>query len=151
MGLSDYSDLEKEISAAQDPSTLPRGKEVKVRIIAVRSGVSDKNGATWYNPVFDVPSDPMVTEFNAFFWDLADRDKVDPKQVARNMNAFKNFAAAFGLDYSKPFSWEDDLVGLEGWVIVGVKKSDEYGDQNTVSKYVAGHKRNTVVDDNEDF
>jgi hypothetical protein len=52
------------------------------------------------------------------------------------MYRFKQFATAFGLDYSRPFSWEDDLVGLEGWVILGVKKSDEYGDQNNVSKYV---------------
>ncbi len=139
MSLSDYSDLEKEISSAPEPKTLPRGAEVRARIIAVRTGVSDKNGATWYQPVFDVPDDPMVSEFNAFFWDLSDRDKLDAKQAARNMNAFKNFAAAFHLDYSKPFSWEDDLVGLTGWVILGIKKSDEYGDQNTVSKYVAGH------------
>lgn len=136
MSLSDYSGLEREIANAPEPKILPRGAEVKARIIAVRTGVSDKNGATWYQPVFDVPSDPMVTEFNAFFWDLADRDKIEAKQSARNMTAFKNFAAAFGLDYSRPFSWEDDLVGLEGWVILGVKKSDEYGDQNTISKFV---------------
>lgn len=143
MSLVDYSDLEKEIANAPEPKTLPRGAEVKARIIAVKSGVSDKertNGATWYQPVFDVPSDPMVSEFNAFFWDLASKDKLDAKQVARNMNAFKNFAIAFGIDYSRPFSWEDDLIGKEGWLIVGVKKSDEYGDQNTVSKYVAGRK-----------
>lgn len=136
MSLSDYSGLEKEIANAPEPKILPRGAEVKARIIAVRTGVSDKNGATWYQPVFDVPSDPMVTEFNAFFWDLSDRDKIEAKQSARNMTAFKNFAQAFGLDYSKPFSWEDDLIGLEGWVILGVKKSDEYGDQNTISKFV---------------
>lgn len=140
MGLSDYSDLEKEIANAPEPRTLPRGSEVKARIIAVRSGISDKNDATWYQPVFDIPNDPMVTEFNAFFWDLSDRDKIDEKQVARNMNAFKNFASSFGLDYSKPFSWEDDLIGLEGWIIVGVKKTDEYGDQNTVSKYLSKRK-----------
>ena len=140
MSLVDYSDLEKQIANAPEPKILPRGAEVKARIIAVRAGVSDKNNAHWYQPVFDVPSDPMVSEFNAFFWDLSERDKIDVKQEARNMNAFKNFAIAFGIDYSRPFSWEDDLIGKEGWLIVGVKKSDEYGDQNTVSKYVAGKK-----------
>jgi hypothetical protein len=149
MSLADYSSLEKEISSAKDPQVLPRGTEANVRIIAVRSGVSDKNGATWYQPVFDVPSDPMVQEFNDFIWNLLDGDKIEPKQKARNMNRFKNFAAAMGLDYSKPFSWEDDVVGLTGWVIVGVKKSDEYGDQNTVSKYVAGHGAGRkVLEDN---
>jgi hypothetical protein len=157
MSLTDYSDLEKEIANAEEPKILPRGSEVKARIIAVRSGVSEKNGAKWYSPVFDVPDDPMVSEFSAFFWDLADRSKIEPKQVARNMNAFKNFAAAFGLDYSRPFSWEDDLIGLQGWVILGVRKSDEYGDQNTVQKYVAGKggsprvKREEVSEDDIPF
>jgi len=134
--LADYSDMENEIANAPEPKTLPRGSEVKARIINVREGVSEKNDCQWYQPVFDVPSDPLVNEFNDFFWDLADRDKLDDKSAARAMTKFKNFATAMGLDYSRPFDWIEDLIGLEGWVILGVKKSDEYGDQNTVSKYV---------------
>jgi len=137
--LTDYSDLEKDIETAEAPKILPRGSEVKARIVAVNEGTSDKNGAKWYMPVFDVPDDPMVIEFTDFFWDLADRDKLDPKAAQRAIYRFKTFAEAFGLDYSKPFSWTDDLVGLEGWVIVGVRKSNDYGEQNTVSKYVTGN------------
>lgn len=139
MSLADYSDLEKEISGAPEPKTLPRGSEVKARIIAVRSGISDKNNCTWYQPVLDVPADPMVVEFNDFFWDLADaKGKIDEKQYQRSLNKFKNFAAAFGIDYTRPFDWETDLIGKEGWVILGVRKSDDFGDQNTISKYTAG-------------
>lgn len=139
MALTDYSDMEKEIDEAQEPSILPAGSEVKARIIAVRSGLSEKNNnAQWYSPVFDIPSEPMVKEFSGFLWDLKDRNKLDPKTAGRCAADFKNFAQAFGLNYSKPFSWEDDLVGLSGWIILGVKKSDEYGDQNTVKKYVVG-------------
>lgn len=147
MSLSDYKDLADEISNAPEPKTLKRGEEVRARVIGVRSGVSDKNGAKWYQPIFDIPDDPMVNEFNAFFWDLADRDKLDPKQKARNMHLFKQFATAFSLDYSQPFDWESDLIGLEGWVILGVKKSDEYGEQNTVSKFVSGQKAGSASDD----
>jgi hypothetical protein len=136
MGLVDYSDLEKEIANAPEPSILPAGSEVKDRIISVREGVSDKNNAQYYQPVFDVPSQPMVTEFNDFFWDLRDRDKIDPKQFQRNLNHFKTFAASFDIDYSKPFSWTDDLQGHEGWVVLGYKKDDEYGDKNTVKRYI---------------
>ena len=147
--LTDYSDLEKEITEAPEPKNLPRGTEVEARIINVREGISDKNGAQWYQPVFDVPSDPMVIEFNDFLWDLRDRDKLDPKQAQRSVHKFKMFASCIGLDYSRPFSWTDDLIGMSGWVILGVKKSDEYGDQNSVSKYVAGRGRSvsTVEED----
>ena len=134
--LADYSDMEKEIADAPELKILPRGSEVKARIINVREGISDKNNAHWYQPVFDVPSDPLVSEFNDFFWDLADRDKLDEKSAARSLRKFKMFASAFDIDYSRPFSWEDDLLGKTGWVILGVKKSEEYGDQNTVQKYI---------------
>ena len=142
MSLTDYSDLEKEIDEAPEPKVLPRGSEVLARIIVVNEGISDKNGAQWYMPVFDVPSDPMVIEFNDFFWDLADRDKLDPKAAQRTVYKFQKFAQAMNLDYSRPFSWTDDLVGLEGWVIVGIQKSEEYGDKNSISKYVTGPKKN---------
>ena len=147
MSLTDYSNMEKEISNAPEPKTMPRGAEVKARIIAVREGISDKNGAQWYQPVFDIPNEPMAVEFNDFFWDLADRNKLDPKSAARSLRKFKVFAEAFGLDYSRPFSWTADLVGLEGWVILGVKKTDEYGDQNTVSKYVAVQRSRRLDDE----
>jgi len=137
MALTDYSEMEKEIADTPEPSVLKKGSEVKARIITVRSGVSDKNNAQWFSVVYDVPDEPMAKEFSDFFWDLADRDKLEPKQAVRAMNQFKNFASAFDLDYSKPFDWEEDLVGLEGWLIVGIRKSDEYGEQNTVQKYLA--------------
>lgn len=151
MSLTDYSDLEKEIDDAPEPKILPRGSEVLARIIAVNEGVSDKNGAQWYMPIFDVPGDPMVIEFNDFMWDLADRDKLDPKAAQRAVYKFQKFAQAMSLDYSRPFSWTDDLIGLEGWVIVGVQKSDEYGDKNNVSRYVTGPRNPARPDDDIPF
>ena len=135
MSLTDYSDLEQEIKDAPEPKILPVGSEVKARIISVRSGTSDKNDCVWYQPVFDVPDDPLVIEFNSFFWVL-DRDKLTDKQFTRGLSEFQKFATCFDIDYSRPFSWEDDLIGKEGWVILGVKKDDTYGDGNTVKKFI---------------
>ena len=135
MSLTDYSDLETEIKNAPEPKVLPSGSEVYARIISVRSGVSDTNDCTWHMPTFDVPDDPMVIEFNKFMWEL-DREKLEPKKFARALSDFQKFATCFGLDYSRPFSWEDDLVGLEGWVILGIQKDPEYGDKNTIKRFV---------------
>ena len=134
--LTDYSDMEQEIKDAPKPKILPRGSEVGIRIVSVRTGVSDTNDCRWYQPVYDIPDDPMVMEFNDFFWEL-DRVKLTDKQFARALNDFQEFAAAIELDYSKPFNWEDDLPGMTGDAVLGVKKSDEYGDGNTVSKYIS--------------
>ena len=88
MTLSDYSDLEKEIQDAPEPKILARGSEVKARIINVREGISEKNNCQWYQPVFDVPAEPLVLEFNGFLWDLKDRDKLSPKMSARALSDF---------------------------------------------------------------
>ena len=142
MTMSDYSDLEKEIQDAPEPEILPAGTEVKARIIIVNSGVSDKNDAKWYSVVFDVPSEILAPSFNDFFWDLVDRDKVDPKQVQNALRQYRTFGESFGIDWSKPVNWEDDLPGSEGWVILGIQKdkTDEYPDKNTVRKYMTGPK-----------
>lgn len=135
MSLSDYSALEGRIADAPEPIVLKKGTEAKVRIINVRTG-EDKNGLMFFMPIFDIPEEPLVSEFSDFFTDLSDFDKLEERQQMRVLRKFRIFAEAFGIDYSKPFTFED-FDGLEGWVILGVSKSDEYGEQNTVSKYIA--------------
>ena len=137
MSLTDYSDMEQEIKETPDAVILERGAEVKARVIAVRSGIGDYG--KWYQLTYDVPDQPLVKEFTDFFSDLIDAKKNgNEKQYIKAKRKFKNFADAFSLDYSKPFDFEKDTIGLKGWIIAGVKKSDEYGEQNTVSKYIAG-------------
>lgn len=141
MSLSDYSSMEQEIRNAPEPKVLPKGSEVKARIISVNTGVSEKQksyGARWYMPLFDVPDDPMVKEFNTFIWDPLDHGKIDPKQAARNADIFNKFTRCFKIDLSKPFSWTDDLPNKTGWVILGQVDDPQYGLKNTISSYVTG-------------
>ena len=143
MSLTDYSDLEKEIKDAPELQILPAKTEAKLRIVRVDSGVIDdesKNsyGAEWHSVTYDVPQEVNCPMFNDFFWDLNSRDKIDPKQYAQALRQFRDFAEAFNIDYSRPFSWEDDLPGLEGWAVLKVvkDKSGEYPDKNGVSRYI---------------
>ena len=137
MALIDYSDMEQEILDAQEPTVLPKGTEVKVRIIQVRQGTSEKNGNDYLIPLYEVLGDgmEMVKEVSDFLWVL-DKENLGAKEYARALDQFKKFAKCFGIDLSRPFDPEEDLMGLEGWIIVGLKKSDEYGEKNTVSKYI---------------
>jgi hypothetical protein len=137
MSLIDYSDLEQEINDAQEPIALPKGTEVKVRIIQVRIGTSEKSGADYFIPILEALGDGMerVKEISDFLWAL-DKENLTSKEYDRALYQFKKFAKCFGIDLSRPFDPEENLVGLEGWIIVGLKKSDEYGEQNNVSKYI---------------
>jgi hypothetical protein len=137
MALIDYSDMEQEILESQEPIVLPKGTQVKVRIIQVRQGTSEKNDNDYLMPLYEVLGEgmEMVKEVSDFLWVL-DKENLSTKEYARALDQFKKFAKCFGIDLSRSFDPEEDLVGLEGWVILGLKKSDEYGEQNTVSKYV---------------
>ena len=157
--LTDYSKMEKEIANVPEPTTLKKGIEVKARIISVRVGVVDKeesdyDGISYFSVAYEAVDEPAAKEFNDFFWNLVDRDKladISEKAMLSAIRKFSKFADAFGLDYSRPFDLEDDLPGKIGWVIVGTKKSEEYGDQNTVQKYLlpAGVSAGDTQESNE--
>lgn len=143
MSLSDYSSFEQEIKDAPEPQILPAGTEVKFRIVRVDSGIIEKEdsksyGAKYYNPLFDVPAEPLCPMFNDFFYELADKDKIPPDQFAKALPKFRAFAEAIGLDYSRPFDWETDLDGMEGWAVLGIQKDKDgqYPDKNVIRKYI---------------
>ncbi len=135
MSLLDLTEILDEIEDSQEPTTAGKGTEQKLRIINVNGGVSDKNNCEWFSPVFEVMDAPLVKEFNTFFW-VPDKEKLDPKQYARSLYDIKVFAKCFGLDLSVAIDYNDDLPGKTGWAILGLKKSEDYGEQNTVKKFI---------------
>ena len=145
--LMDFSSMEKEISDAPAPHILDKGTEAEIRIIGINEGVSEKNGARWFMPRFDIPKDPMVLEFNTFFFNPLDKAKLDEKQKQKNTYNFGQFCQCFKVDLSKPFGFED-LIGKKGWVILGVQKDEQYGDKNNISKYITGPSASNKVDSN---
>ncbi len=143
MPLSDYSDLEKEIKEAPEQEILPAKTEAKLRIVSVNSGmIEDENkptfGAQWHSITFDCPEHLNCMMFNHFMWDLTTRDKLDEKFVLSTLRDFRDFTDCFGIDISRPFSWEDDLPGLEGWAVLKIvkDKAGDYPDKNGVSKFI---------------
>lgn len=141
MSLIDYSSMEGEIKNVPEPVVIKKGTEVRARIISVKTGVvekpgSDYDGFSYFSVTYDAPDEPLAKEFNDFFWGLENKANMTEKDYLRALRKFRNFAEDFGLDYSRPFDLEDELPGKTGWLIVGVKQSDEYGPQNTVSKYI---------------
>ena len=133
MALTDYSDLEQEILDAPEPITLPKGSEAKLRIINHTEGEGEYG--TWHLLTFDIPSEPLAKEIRKFISDPIDVKNAEDKIKTRVYNTFAKFTKCFGIDLSEPFDW-DDLSGLEGWCILGIQKNDEYGEQNTISKFI---------------
>jgi hypothetical protein len=135
MSMLDLTGILDDIEGAEEPTIAEKDTEHKLRIVSVRGGEAGSNGCEYFSPVFEVMNAPMVKEFSTFLW-VPTRDKMSEKQYARSCYELKMFADAFEIDLSRPIDYEDDLPGREGWAILGIKKSDEYGEQNTIKKYI---------------
>jgi len=139
MSLLDLTEIADEIEDAEEPTIAENNSEQQLRIISVNGGSTNNKGtgqeAEWFSPVFEVLDAPLMKEFNSFFW-VPNKENLSPKQYARALFDIKIFAQAFGIDLTRPLDYEDDLPGCTGWAILGVKKSEEYGEQNTVRKFI---------------
>jgi len=131
--MSEETFLDVSTGDAVEPKAMPAG-EYKLRIVSAVMGV-DKNDHDYFLPSFEIPSEPYSKSFTKFYG--VPHEGMDAKQenAARfNLGAFK---AAFGIDDGKKFSM-DEILGLEGWAILGLGKEDpEFGVQNYIKKFIA--------------
>ena len=139
MSLLDLTNQMDEIEGAEEPTVAETGEEYKLRIIGCREGDRvDKNTGNkikYFAPLFEIVDAPMVKEFSGF-QDVPNKEAMTEKQYKRSLYGIKIFAKCFGIDLARPIDYEDDLPGFEGWAILGSKTSDDYGEQNTIRKYI---------------
>lgn len=124
--------LDLNLGDAVEPKAVDPDREYKIRISEVRSD-EDKNGNPYLLPRFEIPDEPASKDFTKFL--SVPRDGMTPKQLNTAKWRISEFLQAFGRDPSLPFSPED-LVGLEGWAILGREETEEYGEQNFVRKFI---------------
>lgn len=127
--------VDQNIADTPEPVVLPADSEVKLRIIAADyAHKEDKNNGNPYMMIrFEVCDDPLAKEIGKFF--ALPCANVDAKRNEGNKRSLKYLGEAFGVDFNRPFD-SDELVGLEGWAILGVETSEQYGDQNYVKRFV---------------
>ncbi len=125
---------EMGLDDSQEPYAVKAGEEYKLIIIEVREG-TDKNDLSYIMPRVEVVGQPYAKDFTHFLH-LPDAENMGDKQLNRVRWALKTFFEAFGVDTSQPLSLKDDLVGLEGYAILGLGTDDQYGEQNFIKTLV---------------
>ena len=130
--MSEETFLDVPTGDAVEPKAMPGG-EYKLRIVNAVIGV-DKNDHNYFLPSFDIPSEPYSKSFTRFFG--LPHDGMDDKQVNAAKFHLDAFKRCFGIKKQK-FSM-DEILGLEGWAILGLGKEDEeYGQQNYIKRFIA--------------
>ena len=136
MGFLDNVDLENVV----EPTTVPADQEYKLRIVDVKTDPStpdglprDKNGNSYLLPRFEIPDEPTAKDFTRFIG--LPNDDMDAKKKNTSGYQLKTFLAAFDLEPSALVD-PSDMVGAEGWAILGLEESEQWGEQNFIKKFI---------------
>jgi hypothetical protein len=127
--------LAGDVNDAVEPIVVAAGEEYKIRIIGCDSKMN-KNDEPYMLPRFEVSDEPLAKEFTKYL--PLPFQGMDEKKTNNAKLGLKRLFDAFSFEPSGDFDTED-LVGLEGWAILGIEKNDQYGDGNFVKRFVAGN------------
>jgi hypothetical protein len=131
-----FDPSEWQLDDSQEPYAMPDGHEAKLRIVEVTKG-TDKNGEQYFQPRLEIVGEPYSKDFTHFLH--VPSRKMSDKKINQVRNAMKTFCECFDIDISRPFDPSDDWPGHEGWAILGVRDSEQYGEQNFIRKLIAGN------------
>ena len=126
-------DIGDDVAGAPEPKVVPAGEEYKIRILDCRQDLN-KNQEPYIMPRFDVTSEPYAKDFTTYIGLV--NDNMDEKEKFRARSDLRLFLECFGLPTSGQLDI-DDMKGKTGWAILGVKEDDQYGEQNTIRKFIA--------------
>ena len=122
--------LDVETGEATEPKAVSAG-EHKLRIVGATIDI-DKNGHPYFLPRFEIVGKPTARDFTKFHG--LPHEDLDEKQLNAALWNLGQFKACFQVPAGKiPLN---ETVGLEGWAILGMKEDAEYGEQNTLRKYI---------------
>ena len=131
MSMLDLAALDLE--NAPEIKAVPANEEYKLRIIDCKAG-RDKNEDDFLLPRFEVVDHPTSKDFTRYI--RLPSDSMDDKKMAKTKSLLRTFFECFDVDLSRKFDPEDFLPGLEGWAILGLEESEEWGEQNYIKKFI---------------
>ena len=129
----DLTDI--DLDDYQELITVKAGEEYKLCITSFIEG-TDKRGYSYIMPFFEVENEPTCKEFGDYM-PLPDKDLMTEKELNLSKIRLVSFFTAFGIDYSKPIKYSEE-VGRVGWGILGMGKDQQDEPVNKVNKYIAG-------------
>lgn len=126
-----------DVDDAVEPMVVDAG-EYKLQIATASVGVvgeGKKNaGKPYLKVLFEILNEPTAKMVgDVMMFPHAD---MEPKALNQAKLGLKKFYEAFGI--AGGATSPDSMRGLEGWAFLGVQHDEQYGDKNTVKRYIAG-------------
>ena len=125
---------EWNLDDSHEPIALKDGAEVILRVIEVTKSTRPETNTEYYTVRFEVPSEPLSKDITDWF--DAPSLSMDPKRLNTARQKMKHFMASFDIDRTRPTDPTEDWVGCEGWCVLSMRHSEQYGEQNRISKFI---------------
>jgi len=140
--MSDYENengtiLDIDTSDAVEPQAVEPG-EYKIRITGFRKDNEGKivresaNGGRYFIVTFDIPDEEFSKGLSSIF--SVPTADMEPKRANGVKWQLELFKRAFNLDELN----FDAMIGREGYALLTLVDSEEYGEQNNIKKFIAG-------------
>lgn len=132
--------LDIDTSDAIEPTLVDDGTENLIRIIGYNK--QDENiiresnsGYKYFIVLFDFPNELAAKSFSQIY-SVPNPELMDEKQLNRAKWELEIFKRAFGVEGGINF---EEIIGNEGWTIIGKKDDKQYGEHNYIKKLLAGN------------
>lgn len=125
---------EWELDDSQEPYALKDGTEAILRIIEVQRGQRPDEDWNMYTIRLEVPTEPFSKDIT--YWLNEPHKRMDSKRLNDAKVRMGQFLDCFNIDRTRPMDPTEDWVGQEGWCILSLTKSAQYGEQNRISKFI---------------
>lgn len=116
-----------------EPTVMKDGEEAQLRIVSFLKA-KNKNEGDYIMPFFEVLDDPYCKEFGDYI--ALPSDTMSPKELNKTKLRMKELAAAFDIDFGGTIDIKNDIVGKEGYAILGIGKDQEGLPVNKIKKYI---------------
>ena len=126
--------LDFDFGDAVELYTLPDG-ENQLRVVNVEKRTKEETGNTFLLVRLESVDDPHSKDITHVI--MYPSSEKDEKENNNRKLRFKQFIESLGVDSTG--MTVDDLIGETCWAILGTKDSPEYGEQNTVRRFIVGN------------
>lgn len=129
--------LDYNLDSVPDLSTVPADQEYELRCTAAEVKVSKgakTAGQQLILAYFSIEGEPDTKPVS--YPVMLPDASLDEEANNQRKRQLKELVLALGLDPSSGFN-VDELVGESGYAILGVQDSAEYGEQNTIKRFVS--------------
>lgn len=123
--------LQQSFDALDNIVVHPEGHETELEIKSVKHGPTKSGERTGITVVFSDTNEPNAEDI--FWWCEF------PATEMNFLKRLKYFYEAFDIPTDGEAIDIEDLTGRTGSAILGVEDGDDYGERNTIKRFVSGH------------